>query len=152
VAAVRGRQHPSYQVFVHQLALPPITVADRRTLDIGVKLKIDIGQRDQLTTEGREALAVQFGVPVGLVDRFLERLGHNAQWDAEQAAQELRTTVIDYKYLQDRWTHYRPLTENQELKTNALQVLQVGETVKAWEMYLALPRPKPPTGLRMVSQ
>ena len=148
----QARQHPSYQVFAHQFPLPSITVVDQATLDVGGKVKIDVSQSEQLSDQQKEALADRFEVPVGVVSKLLVRFSKQSPVDAAQVAQELRITVIDYKYLQERWRQYLPPIGKAEVKTNALQALQVGEIDKAWEMYVALPRPSAPTGLRIVSQ
>lgn len=79
LSAVQGRQHPGYQIFAHQLALSPITVIDKNTLDIGGKLRIDIGQTNHLSIGGRKTLAAEFEVPTGLVDKYLEHLDNNAR-------------------------------------------------------------------------
>ena len=150
--AAQGRQHPSYQVFAHQFPLPSITVVDQATLDVGGKVKIDVSQSEQLSDQQKEALADRFEVPIGVVSKLLVRFSKQSPVDAAQVAQELRITVIDYKYLQERWRQYLPPIGKAEVKTNALQALQVGEIDKAWEMYVALPRPSAPTGLRIVSQ
>src|SRR5947208_7842817 len=41
-ASVQGRQHPSYQVFAHDLVLAAIKVQDKTTVEVGEKLAIDI--------------------------------------------------------------------------------------------------------------
>jgi hypothetical protein len=148
----QARQHPNYQVFAHQFALPSITVVGQSTLDVGSKVKIDVSQSEQLPDQQKEALASRFQVPVGVVSKLLVRCSKQSPGDAARVAQELRTIVTDYKYLHERWTRYRPPTGKEEVKTSALQALQDGEIDKAWEIYVALPRPSAPTGLRIVSQ
>jgi hypothetical protein len=146
----KARQHPSYQVFAHQLALPPIQAPDRSTLRLGEKVSVDIGGRAPLSKREKESLAGQFEVPVGVIDKILDRLTNNAVLDAGQAAEEFRAAMIDYKYLEERLARSVPTTGNEFIKTNALRALHLGEIGKGWETYLALPRPQPPSGLRSV--
>ena len=146
----QARQHPSYQVFAHQSALPSITVVDQATLEVGDNVKIDVSRPDQLPDQQKEALADQFEVPVGVINKLFVRFSNPPPTDAAHAAQELRTTVIDYKYLQERLNKYHPPSGGEAVKTNALQALQVGDIDKAWEMYIAIPKPSAPTKLRIV--
>ena len=67
-----------------------------------------------------------------------------------QVAGKLRDTIIDYKYLLERWNQYHPPTGKEQVKTDALLALRAGDMDKAWELYVDLPRPQPPTGLRVV--
>jgi hypothetical protein len=64
-------------------------------------------------------------------------------------AGKLRVTVIDYKYLLERWTQYLPPSGTEKVKADALLALQSGDIDKAWKMYVDLPRPEPPTGFRI---
>lgn len=145
-----ARLHHSYQVFARQLALPPITTPDKSTLRLGEKVSVDIGRRNPLSNRQRESLAGQFDVPVGVIDKTLDRLTNHTRLDAAQAAEEFRAAVIDYKYLEEKLARYVAPTGKEIIKTNALQALHIGEIDKGWETYLALPRPQPPSGLRIV--
>jgi len=124
-------------------------VVDQTTLEVGGKQKIDVSQLDQLTTQEKETLASQFDVPVGVVDNLLKSYSKPAPADAAEVAGKLHAAVIDYKYLLARWTQYHPPTGGEQVKTDALLALQGGEMDKAWKMYIELPRPEPPTGLRI---
>ena len=146
------RQHPSYQIFAGQLALPVTTIVDETTLEIGGKMKIDVRRLDQVTLPQRETLAGQFEVPVGVVDKLWASLSNSVPADAAQMAGKLRTTVIDYKFLLERWTQYRPPTGKETVKADALLALQGGEVNKAWGLYVALPRLKAPGGLRITGK
>ena len=148
----QGRQHPSYQVFAGGLALPAITVVDQATLDVGGRMKIDIGWLDQLSTQQKVALAEWYAVPAGVVDKFQECFAQAAPSDAKLVAGKLRVTVIDYKYLLERWTKYLPPAGKEKIKTDALEALQVGDLDIAWKMFLDLPRPKSPDGLRIAGR
>ena len=82
--AAQGRQHPSYQVFAGQLALPAIIVVDETTLEIGGTLKIDVSRLDQFTTQQKETLAGLIEVPVGVADKLLKSFSNSAPADAAQ--------------------------------------------------------------------
>ena len=153
--AVQGRQHASYQVFAGHLALPSITVVDKTTLDVGGKVRIAVSRLGELNSRQRETLAGQFEVPVAMVDNLLKHFSNKTPSDAKQMAGELRVAVIDFKYLLERWTRYLPPAGKENVKSDALLALRVGDMDKAWRMYVELPRPKPPTGLtvsRIVGQ
>lgn len=146
----QARRHPSYQVFAHHVALPSIIGVENSKLRVGEKVEVDISRWDQLSEHQKQTLADQFEIPVGAVHKLLERFTNNALLNVEQAGQELRTNLIDYKYLQEKWAQYIPPTGEEKIKTDALQALRVGEIDKVWETYLALPRPQPPAGLQIV--
>ncbi len=147
--AAQERGQPSYQVFANRFTSPAIAVVNETTLEIGGKQKIDVGRLDQLAGAEKETLAGQFDVPVGVVDNLLESCSKQAPTNAVEVAGKLRVMVIDYKYLLERWTQYHPPTGEEKVKTDALLALQGGDVDKAWEMFAALPRPKPPTEFRV---
>jgi hypothetical protein len=144
----QARKHPSYQVFKHNLTLPSIKVIDAATLEVGGKLKIELNRPEQLSMQARLTLTNEFQVPLAVVDRLWERIFKNTSPNAEQVTNALRMTVLDYKYLQQRWTRYRPPKEKEGIKTDAFQALQAGDLDKAWELYLDLPKPPAPPGLK----
>lgn len=148
----RGHEPPGYQLFARQVSLPAIVVVDENTLAFGEGVKVNMRSLGPMSIREKKALAGQFEVPVEVLDKALRRASTKTQSNAAQWAQELRTLVIDYKYLQDRWNRYRPPGGQEKLKANALEALQAGEIEKAWEMYDALPRPQPPGGLRVVNR
>ena len=147
-----GRQHPNYQVFAGGLALPSIIVVDQATLDVGVRMKIDVSRLDQLTAQQKEALADWYAVPAGVVDKFQENFAQEGSSDATRVAAKFRIMVIDYKYLLEFWTKYPLAAGNEKIKSDALQALRVGNLDKAWKMFLDLPRPEPPLGLRIADR
>ena len=149
LVAAQGRKQPGYQVFAQHYSFPSIAVVNGTTLEIGGKQKIDVSRLDQLAAQEKETLAGQFDVPVGVVDTLLESFSKQAPPDATEVAGKLRVTVVDYKYLLERWTQYRPPTGKETVKADALLALRGGDTDKAWKMYNDLPRPEPPTGLRI---
>jgi hypothetical protein len=149
LVAAQGRTQPGYQVFAQHCSSPSIAVVNGTTLEIGGKQKIDVSRLDQLAAQEKETLAGQLDVPVGVVDTLLENFSQQAPADATEVAGKLRATVIDYKYLLERWTQYRPPTGTEKVKTDALLALRGGDMDKAWKMYIDLPRPEPPTGFRI---
>jgi hypothetical protein len=149
LVAAQGRKQPGYQVFAQRCTAPSITVVNETTLVIGGKQKIDVSRLDQLATQEKETLAGQFDVPVGVIDCLLRGCTNQAPADAAGLAGKFRVTVIDYKYLLERWTKYLPPAGTEKVKTDALLALRDGDLDKAWKMYNDLPRPEPPTGFRI---
>jgi hypothetical protein len=156
---VPGRQMERYKAFARQADLPLITVTTNNLIEVGGVVKTDVARLAQLSIQEKAALAEQFSVPVGVIDKLVERVVSNAPPAADEFAQELRTAVIDYRFLQIEWDRYHPPTEGRQTKAAALGALQVGDLSKAWALYdgLARPeapaigRPAPPTNLRVVS-
>jgi hypothetical protein len=148
-ASFQGRQHPSYQVFSSHAVLPSVTILDERSFDVAGEVRIEVRRPDLLSSRQKLALAALFGVPVAVPEKALRGFSSEGPAAPEQAAQQLRMTVIDYRYLRDAWTRYRPPAGMEQLKNTALLALEAGEIDKAWEMYMALPRPQPPQGLRL---
>jgi hypothetical protein len=147
----QGHQLKRYQAFARQTELPSIAVTNNTVLQIGGAVNTDATRLAQLSTNEIEALAGQFKVPVGVVSRLAQKLARSSPPAAEQLAQEIRTAVIDYRFLQIEWEGYHPPAEGQKTKTAALGALQAGDISKAWEMYDALGRPSPPANLRVVA-
>ncbi len=147
--AAEGRRQPSYQVFAFRCTSPSITVVNETTLEIGGKQKIDVSRLNQLDRAEKETLAGQFDVPVSVVDNLQKSCSKQTPADAAEVAGKLRVMVIDYKYLLERWTQYHPPTGQEKVKTDALLALQGGNVDKAWEMFAALPKPRPPTGFHV---
>lgn len=137
-----------------------ITVTNRTVLEVGGVVNTDTTRLAQLSTREKEALAGQFRVPVGVIDKLAQRLAPSLSLDAERVAQELRTAVIDYRFLQIEWERYHPTATGQAAQAAALEALQSGEISKAWELYDGLRRPRapviaapaPPANLRVVAQ
>jgi len=150
--AAQGRQHPGYQVFAGHLALPSIAVVGETTLEVGGMTKFDVSRLDRLTLTQKETLAGQFEVTVGVVDKLLASFSNPASTDAAQLAGKLRLAVIDYRYLLERWTQYRPPAGEEKVKADALLALRAGDIDKAWGMFVDLPKPKPPVALQIVVQ
>lgn len=148
-----------YQAFARQAELPPITVTSATTLEIGSAVKTDISRLAQLSAREKESLAGQFGVPTGVIAKLAQRVSTTPPPPAAQFARELRTTVVDYRFLQGEWDRYHPPREGQQTKAEALAALQAGDIAQAWALYDALgkpqapvaARPSPPTDLRIVA-
>ena len=148
----QGYEMKRYQAFARQAEMPAIKVTDKSTLEVGGSAKTDLSRLAQLSTQEKEALAGQFGVPAGVIGKVIERVASHSQPSADQFAKELRTAVVDYRFLQGEWKRYNPPAEGRKIKADALQALQGGDISKAWELYDGLQRPAPPGNLRIVAQ
>ena len=156
----QGRQMERYKAFARQAKLPLITATNSALLEVGGMVKTDTTRLAQLSIQEKEALAGQFAVPVGVVDKLVQRVASSPPPGAGQFAQELRTAVVDYRFLQIEWKRYHPPTEGQKTKAVALAALQAGDISKAWELYDGLRKPQapsiaapaPPANLRVVAQ
>lgn len=156
----QGRQMKRYEAFARQAELPSITVTTNALLQVGGVVNMDATRLPQLSTNEMEALAGQFKVPVGVINRLAQQFARSSPPAAGQLAQEIRTAVIDYKFLRIEWERYHPPTEGLKTKAAALEALQAGDINKAWELYDALGRPQapaiaapaPPANLRVVAQ
>ena len=137
-------QMERYKAFARQAELPVITVTDKTSLQVGGTLKIGIKLLAQPTDPEKEALASQFGVPAGVIGKLLERAVTNQPPNAAQFAQDMRTAVIDYRFLQGEWGRYNPPPEGKQVKADALVALQSGDISKAWQLYDGLRKPQPP--------
>ena len=154
---VQGRQMQRYKSFVRQASLPPIRTTNV-LIEVGSLVEIDVTRLAQISVQEKEALAGQFSVPVGVISKLVERVASNSPPAAAQFVQELRTAVIDYRFLRIEWDRFHPPVEGQQTKTNALAALQAGDLAQAWDLYDGLARPgtpaitrlAPPTNLRIV--
>jgi hypothetical protein len=148
----QGRQMKRYEAFARQAELPPITVTNNALLQVGGVVNTDATRLSHLSPQEKEALAGQFKVPVGVIDKLAQRFASSSLSAANQLAQEIRTAVIDYRFLKIEWEGYHPPAEGQKTKSAALEALQAGDISKAWELYDGLARPQPPADLRVVAQ
>ena len=154
----QGRQMERYQAFVRQAELPLITVTNNTMLGVGGAAKLDLTRLAQLTGEEQETLAGQFGVPVGVIEKVVQRAANGSRSGAGEFVQELRGAVIDYRFLLREWERYNPPAEGQKAKSDALAALQAGDISKAWALYDGLRKPQapamgapaPPGNLRLV--
>jgi hypothetical protein len=148
-----------YKAYARQAELPLITATNNAMLEVGGMVKTDTTRLAQLSVGEKEALAGQFGVPVAVIDKLVQRVASRPPPAADQFAQELRTVVVDYRFLQIEWNRYHPPADGQKTKAAALVALQAGEISKAWELYDGLRRPQapaiaapaPPANLRIVT-
>ena len=155
----QGRQMARYKAYARQAELPLITATNNAMLEVGGMVKTDTTRLAQLSVGEKEALAGQFGVPVAVIDKLVQRVASRPPPAADQFAQELRTVVVDYRFLQIEWNRYHPPADGQKTKAAALVALQAGEISKAWELYDGLRRPQapaiaapaPPANLRIVT-
>jgi hypothetical protein len=147
----QGYQMERYKAFARQAPMPVIIATEKTTIEVGGTVKADLSRLAQLSSQEKEALAGQFGVPARVIDKVAERAASNPSPSAAQLAQDLRTAVVDYRFLLGEWTRYNPPAEGQQLKAAALQALQSGDISKAWELYDGLQRPAAPGNLRVVA-
>jgi hypothetical protein len=151
----QGCKMERYKAFARQAEMPAITAPDKTTIEVGGTVKTDLRRLAQLSITEKEALAGQFNVPAAVIDKLVQRVSNGSQPSADQFAQELRTAVVDYRFLQQEWGRYTPPAEGRKVKASALQALQGGDLTKAWELYDGLQKPappSPPTNLRIVAQ
>jgi hypothetical protein len=148
-----------YKAFARQAELPLVTTTNNAMLEVGGMAKTDATRLARLSVGEKESLAGQFGVPVAVIDKLVQRVASSSPLAAEQFAQELRTTVVDYRFLQIEWKRYHPPAEGQKTKAAGLEALQAGDISKAWELYDGLRKPQapaigtpaPPVNLRIVT-
>jgi hypothetical protein len=148
-----------YQSFLRQAELPAIAITGETGLSIGTAAKVDLSRLADLPARDVDALAGQFTVPATVIATVFQQMSHSATPSAAQLAQQLRTAVVDYRFLQGEWSRYHPPQDGQQAKADALQALQAGDISKAWVLYdgLGIPSapaiapPQPPTNLRVVA-
>jgi hypothetical protein len=156
-AEPKGHQMQRYQAFAREAELPLIEITNETTLAVGTAVKADTSRLAELSARDLAALAGQFAVPTAVIAKVIQRVAANSELRATRLAQELRTAVVDYRFLHGEWDRYHPQQENQQTRTDALQALQAGDIAKAWVLYdnLGLPSapgsapPAPPTNLHV---
>ncbi len=156
----QGYQMGRYKVFARQTQVPPITVTNRTVLKVGEVGQIDTARLTEVSPQQRQALAEQLKVPSAVIDRLVQQLAQDSPSEPDRFAREMRTAVIDYRFLQIEWERYHPPAEGQPTKTAALEALQSGNFSKAWALYDRLQRPQapgfaapaPPANLRVIAQ
>src|SRR5205807_5590007 len=92
--ALSWRNHPSYQVFAYRASLPAMTGRER-TINVGAKPDFSFSLGQQLQKEETKLMSDQVGVPAAVLRSFLQQLGKGEHILAEQAAQQLRTMILD---------------------------------------------------------
>ncbi len=143
-----------YLAFSNSIVLPAIAAVDNTAIRLGQWGPMQVGRQPGKPTLDRKLTAMQLGVPVGVVDRLLERFAQNPQIQVADLARELRAATIDFRFLLAEMTAYNPPAEGQQPKTDGLQALLRGDLQKAWDSYLSLPwpaAPAPPKNLRVVA-
>ena len=155
----QGWQMERYKAFFRQAELPPITVADGSQIEVGGTVKLDMARPGQSTSQQRQSLASQLGVPAGVIGTLLQRLASGAKPGADECVRELRRAVVDYRFLKQEWERYNPPAEGRANQQEALAALEAGDVTRAWQLYDGLRRPQapalgapaPPTNLRAVA-
>jgi hypothetical protein len=141
---VQGREMQRYKAFVRQADLPFMRVTNDVLIEVGGAVRLDATRLTQLSARDKEALAKLFSVPAGVVERVVQRAATNSLPSADHLVTELRTAVVDYRFLEGEWERFHPPAEGQQIRSNALSALQNGDIAKAWELYDGLSRPEPP--------
>jgi hypothetical protein len=149
-AVCRARRQPSYQVFAAQARLPEIRALDNGAFTVGGTLTLDLHKSNQSTTSEKRALAQLLQVPPGLLTAVLHKLS-TTESSSEELARQFQTAVVDYRYLAQRWAEYRPPASGEAVKAEAMKCLETGDLEKAWQMYIDLPKPSPPTHIRVAN-
>lgn len=144
-----ARRHPAYQVFVAQMSLPAITAITNQTLSVG-GLTLGLSKADTIRLEEKNALTQRLQIPGEFFTALVQKLSANAQASGEELANQLRTSVLDYKYLSKKWAQYHPQTGGESVKTEALKCLQAADLERAWQLFMDLKKPAPPTGLKII--
>ena len=147
---LRGRLHPSYQVFAANIQLPEIRALEPDTLSVGTNLILRFSNSNPPTEEQKSALMNTLQIPRHFLDALLQRFSSN-RLSGEALAREFQAAAIDYRYLQQRWDRYHPGPEGYAVKAEALKRLEAGDIQSAWQLYMDLPRPAPPIGFRVRS-
>jgi hypothetical protein len=154
----QGHQMRRYQAFTRQAELPSMTEIGKTTLQVGGVWQTDTSRLAQLSTREQEALAGLFAVPTAIIAKVIRAGSDQTAPTAAQLAKELRTAVVDYRFLRQEWGRYHPPAEVQQTKTDALAALQAGDLARAWALYDGLSRPgapvttpAPPANLRILA-
>ena len=143
-----------YLTFSNSVVLPPITVLNGTAIQVGQWEPMELGRESGKPKIEKKIVAMQLGIPVGVVDRVLERHARNPQMQALDVAQELRAATIQFRFLLAEITCYGPPPEGQQAKTEVLRAMLNGDLPKAWQLYVAFPWPAPhaaPTGLHVAA-
>ena len=147
-AARQARLHPSYQVFEAQTRLPEMWTLDNGVLIVGGNLSLGFHPFYRMTAHDKAAVAQLLQIPTELLTALVQKLSTN-QLSGEDLTVQFRTAVIDYKYLAQRWACYRPAAGGEAVKAEAMKCLEKGDLEKAWQMFIDLPKPSPPTSFHI---
>jgi hypothetical protein len=149
VASAEGHRRPDFQVFALHVSLPAITATNSHCLIVGGTLGLELPQSPSRAAQV-VAVSRKLGVSVTLLDACLRKFEASAPAGLHESVDALRASLVDYRYLRQKWTQYHPPPGKESAKTLALSLLETGELEKAWALFNALPRPSPPAGLRTV--
>jgi hypothetical protein len=129
--------------------LPEITALDDRVLAVNGQ-RLDLGKANLgLNSEELTTVAEQLKLPAEVLPGLLQKLSASQPLKGEELAHSCKTAVIDYGYLSEQWARYRPPPGTEAVKQEAKKALAEGDLDRAWLLFGNLPRPKPPTGLRV---
>jgi hypothetical protein len=111
---------------------------------------VRVGQSATLPLEGlaslsdvrAKAVAGELGVPTGLIVKTA-RAASQSQASPPDFARQLRSAVIDFRFLLAELTCYHPAGDA-SARTNALLELLDGDLPEVWEFYRSLPWPRAP--------
>jgi hypothetical protein len=115
-------------------------------------LKVDGGQLD---LSGRDhfsvpsALAKKFGMPLNALNSVVGKLVDDEALRGSDLATSLRTVVIDYRFLEDRWNRLHPAGLALQIKKQGIAALAAGDVDRAWALFESLPRPQAPANLHI---
>src|SRR5690348_14241316 len=123
-AIARQRAHPAYQVFAAKTHLPGITVLEEKTLNIGGGLKLDFRNATPMSAEQAAAVGTLLAIPGKTSSALVQNLSTQAELSGEELALQFRRAILDYKYLLEKWGHYRPLAGGESVKVEALKRLE----------------------------
>lgn len=132
-----------YLWFSNVANIPPVRISTQEQL-------VRIGQSATLPLQGLSTLsdveakgaAGELGVPTRLIVNTA-RAASQAQTSSPDFPRQLRSAVIDFRFLLAELTCYHPAGD-QSAKTNALLALLDGDLPKVWEFYRSLQWPATP--------
>jgi hypothetical protein len=130
-----------FLAFSNSAVVPPIQVVTKTCIQVGDCRIMGLGP----VGGSQKLVAMQLGVPVGLVNRVLGQFTQDSEFKPASLSQALRGATIEFRFLLAETTSYNPPAEAQQSKTDALQALLDGDLPKAWEAYFQRPWPRPPT-------
>jgi len=91
---------------------------------VGKELKLKIAPSLKLSGSQLARLSEEFRIPILVFENLQRRLLTETSLDSAHLAAEIRATVVDYKYLDQRWRLYRPSSaggaQNQRARVGGL--------------------------------
>jgi hypothetical protein len=139
-----------YLWFSNHTSLTIQVFANDAIIHVGKSRTIKLKQLSAFSSSDAKAVAGELGVPVGLVNRVLRFCTEHPDAGAEEVAQQLRASVIDFRFLLAELSAYRPPALGEGAYQAALMDLLHGDVARVWSYYRELPWPQAPTSLRIV--